>query len=121
MRQLGIPAEAVKQVVVTHAHPDHVMAVPLFREMFPGIRVVASEKAAATMGAEKAIAFFCDVDEMLDQSLQKAGLLGQQAPPGDRLAEKRIAVDRTVKEGDAITSTAPPSRSWKRPATASAA
>jgi len=101
MRQLSLPAEAVKQVIVTHAHPDHVMAVPFFRGMFPGIRVVASEKAAATMGAEKAIAFFCGVDQMLGQSLQKAGLLGQQDLPGPP-AEKRIAVDHTVKEGDEI-------------------
>lgn len=100
MRQLDIPAELVKQVVVTHAHPDHVMAVPAFRRMFPGVRVVASEKAAATMDAEKAIAFFSGVDQMLAQSLRKAGRIADRDVPP--LAEKRIAVDRTVKEGDEL-------------------
>ena len=32
---LGNDGDSVKQVIVTHAHPDHVMAVPLFRDMFP--------------------------------------------------------------------------------------
>ena len=46
MDKLGIAREFVKQLIVTHAHPDHVMAVPLLREMFPGITVLASETAA---------------------------------------------------------------------------
>jgi glyoxylase-like metal-dependent hydrolase (beta-lactamase superfamily II) len=102
IRRLGIPRELVKQVIVTHAHPDHVMAVPWFRQVFAGIRVVASERAAATLGAEKAVAFFCGVDEALTGALLGSGRI----PPGSRpatLTEKRIAVDRTVKDGDTIT------------------
>ncbi len=45
LTQLGIAADYVRQVIVTHAHPDHVMAVPLFREMFPGVQVIASATA----------------------------------------------------------------------------
>ena len=99
--QLNVPRDSVKHVVVTHAHPDHVMAVPRFREMFPGVCVVASEKAAATLGVEKAMAFFCTADEALTGGLRSLGLV----PPGSgpaTLAEKRIAVDRTVKEGDEL-------------------
>lgn len=100
MRQLGIPAALVTQVVVTHAHPDHVMAVPVFRQMFPGVCVVASEKAAVTMGTEKAMAFFCGVDRVLAQSLRKAGRIADRDVPP--MAEKRIAVDRVVKQGDKL-------------------
>jgi 2-aminobenzoylacetyl-CoA thioesterase len=99
--QLDIPRDLIKQVIVTHAHPDHVMAVPHFRQAFPGIRVVASEPAAATLAAEKAVGFFCGVDETLTTALRDSGRL----PPDARaatLSEQRIAVDRIVKEGDAI-------------------
>ncbi len=99
--RLGIDRDFINQVVVTHAHPDHVMAVPLFREMFPGMTVLASASAAAVLSAEKAIAFFRQVDEALTGSLLKAGLITDEDRPRP-LAEDRIAVDRIIKEGDAI-------------------
>ncbi len=101
LAQLGIAADSVRQVIVTHAHPDHVMAVPLFREMFPGVSVVASAIAAKTLQSEKAVAFFCKMDDMLTGALIQSGVVGQQhrRPP---LTANQIAVDRAVKEGDAI-------------------
>jgi len=102
LAELGIAADFVKQVVVTHGHPDHVMAVPLFREMFPGVTVLASEAAAETMGAEKAVALFCQVDDALTGSLLKAGLIHQKHRPRP-LVEKRITVDRIIGEGDHVT------------------
>jgi 2-aminobenzoylacetyl-CoA thioesterase len=69
--------------------------------MFPGVSVAASAIAAKTLGAEKAIAFFCQVDEALTASLLKRGLIHESHRP-QPLAEKRIAVDRLLKEGDVI-------------------
>ena len=43
---LDIGADIVKEIVVTHAHPDHVMAVGAFREMFSNAAVCASKIAA---------------------------------------------------------------------------
>ena len=102
MERLGIGQELVSQVVIPHAHPDHVMAVPLFREIFPGVTVLASETAAKTLSTEKAIAFFCQVDDALTASCMKAGLITEQHRP-QPLAEKQIAVDRTIAEGDTVT------------------
>jgi len=102
MRGLGFPMGFVKQVVVTHAHPDHVMAVPLFRQAFPGIRVVASEIAAKTLAAEKALSFFCQVDATLTQSLLNAGAITDEHRP-QVLPGKQIGVDRVVREGDTIS------------------
>jgi len=102
MEKLGIEKDPVGQVVVPHAHVDHVMAIPLFREKFPGVTVLASEAAAATLSIEKAIAFFSQIDEALTASLLKGGQIRQQHRP-QPLAEKTIAVDRVVKEGDVIT------------------
>jgi glyoxylase-like metal-dependent hydrolase (beta-lactamase superfamily II) len=86
-------------VVVTHAHPDHVMAVPLFREMFPSVAVLASESAAKTLAVEKAVSFFCKMDDMLTSTLIDAGELTeeQRRPP---LKENMIPVDRALREGD---------------------
>jgi glyoxylase-like metal-dependent hydrolase (beta-lactamase superfamily II) len=101
MDRLGIGRDLVKQLLVTHAHPDHVMAVPRLRALFPGIRVVASEIAAKTLAAEKAIAFFAKIDEALTGALLESGRIEPSHRPKP-LAENRIAVDHTVKEGDAI-------------------
>ncbi len=102
LQEQQIPADIVKQVIVTHAHPDHVMAVPLFREMFPGVEILASAAAAKTMSAEKAVSLFCKIDGALTDSLLKAGQIGEQHKP-EPLGEMRIAVDRLLKEGDAVT------------------
>ncbi len=101
MDELGITKESVKQVIVTHGHPDHVMAVPLFREIFPQLTVAASKIAAATLSAEKAIGFFCQLDAALTASVEKAGWIDQRHRPKP-LAEKQIAVDRIIGEGDTI-------------------
>jgi len=101
MERLGVPRDSVKQVVIPHGHPDHAMAVPSLREIFPDITVLASEIAAATLSAEKAISFFRDVDAQLNRSLMKAGLITEaHCPPP--LTEKQIPVDTILKEGDTL-------------------
>lgn len=102
MEKLGIGADFVKQVVITHAHPDHVMAVPALREAFAGATVLASEAAAKALGSEKAISFFCKIDGALTESLTKAGLITGEHRPAP-FAERKIAVDRIIKEGDTVT------------------
>ncbi len=99
--KLGIAGDSVKQVVVTHAHPDHVMAVPLFRQAFPGVAVLASAAAAKTLSVEKAVGFFAKIDGMLTQSLLQAGLIAERHRP-QPLAAPQIPVDRLLKEGDAV-------------------
>ena len=97
----SVDGREVARIVVTHAHPDHVMAVPAFRQLFPRAEVLASEVAAKTLAAEKAVAFFAKMDGMLHAALVERGLVGSQyraVPP----AENRIAVDRVLREGDRI-------------------
>jgi glyoxylase-like metal-dependent hydrolase (beta-lactamase superfamily II) len=98
---LDIAADIVKQVIITHAHPDHVMAVPAFRAMFEGVTVCASEIAAKTLSVEKAVGFFCKIDGMLTEALIKAGSITDKHRP-EPLAENTIPVDRILAEGDTV-------------------
>lgn len=102
MEALAIDKRSVKQLIVPHGHPDHVMAIPLLREALPNLAVLTSELAAGSLGNEKAISFFLKIDAALTDSLLKAGRVRQEHRPKP-LAEKRIAVDRIIKEGDTIT------------------
>ncbi len=98
---LDVPADIVKQIIVTHAHPDHVMAVPAFRAMFPGVTVCASKAAAGTLAVEKAVRFFTKIDGMLTEALVKAGSIKDEHRP-EPLKEKQIAVDRILADGDTV-------------------
>jgi glyoxylase-like metal-dependent hydrolase (beta-lactamase superfamily II) len=101
LHELGVGPQYVRQAVITHAHPDHVMAIPALREMFPGLSVLASGVAAATLASEKAIGFFRQIDAALAEVLRKSVAIAETpAPPA--AAENRIAVDRVVGEGDVI-------------------
>ena len=102
LAQFGIARASVKQIIVTHGHPDHVMAVPAFRKMFPGAQVLASQMAAATMANEKAIGFFGKIDQALTAWLLAKGAITEGQKP-QALAEPKIAVDRVLKEGDTVT------------------
>jgi glyoxylase-like metal-dependent hydrolase (beta-lactamase superfamily II) len=77
------------------------MAVPMFRDLFPGVTVAASEVGLRTLGAEKAISFFCQIDEALTGAMLQAGKIGEQHRPA-AISEMSIAVDRPLKEGDKI-------------------
>lgn len=99
---LDVTADVVKQIVITHAHPDHVMAVPAFRAMFPDATVCASKAAAETLAVEKAVRFFTKIDGMLTEALIKAGSIKDKHRP-EPLTEKQIAVDKILADGDTLT------------------
>ena len=99
---LGIGGDCVKQIVITHAHPDHVMAVPAFRVIFDGVTVCASETAAKTLSAEKAVGYFVKIDAVLTEALIKAGSITDKHRP-EPLTENRIPIDRILANGDTVT------------------
>jgi 2-aminobenzoylacetyl-CoA thioesterase len=101
LTQLAVARDSIKQIVVTHGHPDHVMAVPAFRSMFPGARVLASAPAAVVMANEKAIGFFRKMDGLVTDWLLKSGFIKEQHRPA-AVAEPKIPVDVMLKEGDQV-------------------
>jgi glyoxylase-like metal-dependent hydrolase (beta-lactamase superfamily II) len=101
MEALEIGEEFVRQLVITHAHPDHVMAVPLLREKFPAVKVLASQVAATTLAGEKTLAVFRKIDEALTASLIHSGAISD-ADRREPSSPGPIGVDRIVQEGDVI-------------------
>ena len=97
----GIDRASITQLVIPHGHPDHVMAVPLLRETLPELTVLASEIAAGTLAHEKAIGMFVGIDDALTASLLERGRITEAQRPKP-LAEKKIAVDKVIGEGDTI-------------------
>ncbi|MCC6355000.1 MAG: MBL fold metallo-hydrolase [Verrucomicrobiae bacterium] len=101
LEQFGVPRDYIARVLVTHAHPDHVMALPFFREIFPGAKFTASEAAAKTLQIEKAVGFFSKIDGMITESLVKNGVIQERHRPTVG-AGPTIPVDETVTDGDTI-------------------
>ncbi|MCX7886053.1 MAG: MBL fold metallo-hydrolase [Verrucomicrobiae bacterium] len=102
LAELGFATQGVQRLVITHAHPDHVMGVPVFRKLFPSVSVLASAVAAKTLEAEKAVAFFCKVDQALTAALQRAGSI-DATDSAHTPAEMKIGVDRILREGDGVS------------------
>lgn len=102
LADMDIDADLIKQVIITHAHPDHVMGVPVFRELFPNVTVSASKMAAGTLTVEKAVGFFTKIDGLLTEALLKAGSIEEKHRP-EPLKEKQIIIDRILADGDTMT------------------
>lgn len=103
LAELGIPNAAVRQILITHAHPDHVMGVPQLRARFPHAAVAGSAVAARTLANEKAIALFRQVDQVLAQVVASDG--DEQTgggPGGFEPGDKTIVLDRVLQEGDTV-------------------
>ena len=99
LHELGVGPQYVRQAVITHAHPDHVMAIPALREMFPGLSVLASGAAAATLASEKAIGFFRQMDSVLTEVLRKSVAIAESpaAPAAMRPAASGWSSSRPIK------------------------
>lgn len=100
LARLGVKDD-IEQIIITHAHPDHVMAVPGFRALFPHVTVSASGAAAGTLAVEKAVKFFGKIDGMLTQALVEGGSV-PEAPDAPPLIEYEIPIDRLLAEGDGV-------------------
>ena len=97
----GVDAASVRHLIVTHGHPDHVMAVPMFRELFTNVTVSASAGAAATLSNEKALAFFSKIDDALTGALLQSGSIEAQQRP-EPMTDTEISIDRILAEGAVV-------------------
>lgn len=99
--QLGIDKASIRLAVITHAHPDHVMALPALRQAFPGIALAASEAAAKVLAVEKTLAFFHQVDQAFTQSLVDLGWVSAEDRPTGA-APGPFTIDGILHDGDTL-------------------
>lgn len=98
---LAVRPSNVRRLVLLHAHPDHVMGVPGFRDALPEVRVLGSAVARQTLAAEKAVRFFAQIDAAITEALLERGLIAAHHRP-KALAAPTIDVDETLGEGDRV-------------------
>jgi glyoxylase-like metal-dependent hydrolase (beta-lactamase superfamily II) len=101
MESVGMRLAAIRQLVITHAHYDHVMGISRLRALLPNLCVIGCEQAAQTLAVEKVVSYFGKMDEVLLATLSSRGAVRPEHIP-QPLADKQIAIDRVVGEGDSI-------------------
>ena len=76
LRDLGLKTDDIDLVICTHAHPDHLEAVPLFKEKGALFTLHETEWYwAATIGQQMSAAFGIDIDALTPDFFLKEGTL----------------------------------------------
>lgn len=99
IEELSIDPERIKYIVLTHAHPDHIGAVPHLKLLWPHLKVIASPVAAKILGKEETTKEFLWVDKKIAE-LMKAREEITELPP--ILEDYTFEVDTVVEEGGKI-------------------
>lgn len=100
LRQLGVRNEDVENLVVQHAHWDHVCGLPYFRQHFPRARVLGSQKASEVLGKAKIVDQFRQNDERWCTHLKGQGVFAELPP---FLPYDSLPVERIVQDGETIS------------------
>ncbi|MBI5015460.1 MAG: MBL fold metallo-hydrolase [Deltaproteobacteria bacterium] len=100
LRHLAIDDGAIENLVIQHAHWDHVGALPYLREAFPRATVLGSEKAREVLGKTKIVDQFRQNDERWCSRLRDTGVFGELP---DFLSYPSIAVDRIIRDNETLS------------------
>ena len=88
---------AVRYLIASHGHFDHVCGIPALRELYPDASVLASTEAQKVLGKTKIVQSFFAQDEKMSAVLAAEGIL--EAIPVSPKPEA-IMVDQVIGEGD---------------------
>lgn len=83
---------------LSHAHYDHCGAVSFFKKNFPGLQVIASEKAKKILQRPKAIELIYKLNQSAEDASKKGGMLAADLTG----SFEAFNVDMVVKENDVI-------------------
>lgn len=94
---MEVDPQRIQSLAILHSHFDHCGIVPYFKNKWPWVEVVASERAQAILSTPKALA---SIEAFNKRHLEEAL---PNVPPQDLCIEGfSIDVDRVVREGDIL-------------------
>ncbi len=96
---LGIEAERISYLALTHTHADHIGALPRLRRIWPHLEVLASRPAAEALAGAGHVERFLPADRMISKILVKMGVIPELPP---QLDHYDFSVDVVLEEGAAI-------------------
>lgn len=96
---LGIDPLRIRQMILTHSHPDHIGAIPRLRPLWPHVEIVASATAARFLRKESLLRDFLPTDRTIGKILKQAGTVEELPPELDHYC---FEADRIVEQGERI-------------------
>ena len=90
---------AIRYLIASHAHFDHVCGIPDLRTLYPEASVLASAEAQKVLGKTKIVRSFFAQDEKMSAVLAEEGIL-DSIPPSPQ--PETIKVDQVIGEGEDI-------------------
>lgn len=95
---MGVDPKRIKSLVILHSHFDHCGIVPFFKNKWPWVEVVASERAKTLLSTPKALA---NIEKYNSRHLEETL---PHVDPGDLCIDGfTIEVERVVGDGDVLT------------------
>lgn len=98
LETMGVDPKRIKSLVILHSHFDHCGIVPYFKNKWPWMEIVASERAQTLLSNSKALA---NIEKFNSRHLKET--LPHIDPRGLCLDGFTIEVERVVSDGDILS------------------
>ncbi len=99
LEELGIEPGRISDLVVLHAHWDHVCGLPYLRQLMPQATVWSSPKARDVLSKPKIVEQFCHNDRKYCSRLKETGEFKEL---NDFMDYSTMAIDRTIEDGQTV-------------------
>lgn len=100
LKHLDIDPRKIKYLALTHSHPDHIGAVPVFKKIWPHLQVLGSPVAAKILGNPDLMKQFHATDLSIAQLMVMRNEI--EAIPEFTSGDNGFEIDQIIKEGDTI-------------------